>query len=100
MAVKKSITRRWILYGFSVMAAVLLLVAGILITLVSGYYKEQVKQALSAHAQAFRIAIHQQISVEEWERKAPLLVESFENIPQAFMDLFEGKNTGKMIVKI
>jgi NADPH-dependent curcumin reductase CurA len=28
------------------------------------------------------------------------LVEGFEAIPQAFMDLFEGKNKGKMIVKI
>jgi len=28
------------------------------------------------------------------------IVEGFDNIPQAFMDLFEGKNKGKMIVKI
>lgn len=28
------------------------------------------------------------------------IVEGFENIPQAFIDLFDGKNTGKMIVKI
>jgi hypothetical protein len=28
------------------------------------------------------------------------IVEGFENIPQAFLDLFEGKNQGKMIVKI
>ena len=28
------------------------------------------------------------------------VVEGFENIPQAFMDLFEGKNEGKMVVKI
>lgn len=28
------------------------------------------------------------------------VVEGFENIPTAFMDLFEGKNKGKMIVKI
>lgn len=28
------------------------------------------------------------------------VVEGFENIPKAFMDLFEGKNTGKMVVKI
>lgn len=28
------------------------------------------------------------------------VVEGFENIPQAFIDLFEGKNEGKMIVKI
>ena len=28
------------------------------------------------------------------------IVEGFENIPQAFIDLFEGKNKGKMIVKV
>ena len=28
------------------------------------------------------------------------IVEGFENIPQSFIDLFEGKNKGKMIVKI
>ena len=28
------------------------------------------------------------------------IVEGFDNIPQAFMDLFEGKNKGKMIVKL
>jgi len=28
------------------------------------------------------------------------IVEGFDQIPQAFIDLFEGKNTGKMIVKI
>lgn len=28
------------------------------------------------------------------------IVEGFENIPQAFLDLFDGKNKGKMIVKI
>lgn len=28
------------------------------------------------------------------------IVEGFENIPKAFLDLFEGKNEGKMIVKI
>lgn len=28
------------------------------------------------------------------------VVEGFEQIPQAFIDLFEGKNTGKMVVKV
>lgn len=28
------------------------------------------------------------------------IVEGFENIPQAFIDLFEGKNNGKMIVRV
>ena len=30
----------------------------------------------------------------------PTIVEGFDNIPQAFIDLFEGKNEGKVIVKI
>ena len=28
------------------------------------------------------------------------IVEGFDNIPQAFIDLFEGKNKGKMVVKV
>ncbi|WP_179019639.1 NADP-dependent oxidoreductase [Winogradskyella forsetii] len=28
------------------------------------------------------------------------IVEGFENIPQAFIDLFDGKNSGKMVVKV
>ncbi len=40
-----------------------------------------------------------------WLREGKLtyvetIVEGFENIPQAFLDLFDGKNEGKMIVKI
>ena len=34
------------------------------------------------------------ISIEE------TIIEGFENIPEAFMGLFDGKNIGKMIVKI
>ena len=41
----------------------------------------------------------------EWIKKGKLtysetIVEGFENIPQAFLDLFDGKNKGKMIVKV
>ena len=28
------------------------------------------------------------------------IAEGFDNIPQAFLDIFEGKNRGKMLVKI
>jgi NADPH-dependent curcumin reductase CurA len=28
------------------------------------------------------------------------IVDGFDQIPQAFIDLFDGKNTGKMVVKI
>ncbi|MBZ9777608.1 NADP-dependent oxidoreductase [Psychroflexus sp. CAK8W] len=41
----------------------------------------------------------------EWLQQGKLqyeetIVEGFDNIPQAFLDLFEGKNKGKMLVKI
>ncbi len=45
----------------------------------------------------------QQLSVWLADKKltyTETVVEGFENIPQAFIDLFEGKNKGKMIVKI
>lgn len=43
--------------------------------------------------------------LSEWLQKGNLtysetVVEGFEQIPQAFIDLFEGKNTGKMVVKV
>ena len=37
---------------------------------------------------------------EEKLHSEETIVEGFDNIPQAFLNLFEGKNTGKMIVKI
>lgn len=45
----------------------------------------------------------QQLS--EWLKEEKLhysetIVNGFENIPQAFLDLFEGKNSGKMVVKL
>lgn len=43
--------------------------------------------------------------LSEWIKEGELtytetVVEGFETIPQAFIDLFDGKNTGKMVVKI
>ena len=40
-----------------------------------------------------------------WLREGKLtyeetIVNGFENIPQAFIDLFDGKNKGKMVVKV
>jgi len=50
----------------------------------------------------FQTAINQ---LATWLKEGKLtytdtIVHGFENIPQAFLDLFEGKNKGKMIVKI
>jgi hypothetical protein len=53
-------------------------------------------------AEKFPEAIQQ---LTKWYKEGKLInketiVEGFENIPEAFFGLFEGTNTGKMIVKI
>ncbi|WP_418639484.1 NADP-dependent oxidoreductase [Winogradskyella sp.] len=57
---------------------------------------------VSNYAEKFPEAMTQLTS---WLAKGKLtysetIVEGFDNIPQAFIDLFEGKNKGKMVVKI
>ncbi|MCK0123914.1 NADP-dependent oxidoreductase [Gelidibacter sp. F2691] len=57
---------------------------------------------VSNYAEKFPEAMKQ---LSEWLAEDKLtytetVVEGFDNIPTAFIDLFEGKNTGKMIVKI
>lgn len=54
------------------------------------------------HVQEFERAINE---LAGWLKSGKLkydetVVEGFENTPQAFIDLFDGKNTGKMVVKI
>lgn len=54
------------------------------------------------HVKEFGPAIKQ---LSSWLQEGALtyeetIVEGFDNIPQAFLDLFEGKNTGKMVVKV
>lgn len=54
------------------------------------------------HLKDFGPAIKQ---LAQWLKEGKLkydetIVEGFENIPKAFIDLFEGKNKGKMIVKV
>lgn len=54
------------------------------------------------HVKQFGPAMQQ---LSEWLQEGKItyeetIVKGFENIPQAFMDLFEGKNKGKMVVKI
>jgi len=57
---------------------------------------------VSNYASKFEEAIKQ---LAQWLQEDKLdysetVVEGFENIPQAFLDLFEGKNKGKMVVKV
>ena len=46
-----------------------------------------------------------QMKLAEWIKAGKIsiketIIEGFENIPEAFLGLFDGKNIGKMIVKI
>ncbi len=57
---------------------------------------------VSNYAKKFPEGVKQ---LSEWLKAGKLqyaetIVEGFDQIPQAFMDLFEGKNEGKMVVKI
>jgi hypothetical protein len=57
---------------------------------------------ISDFYEKFPAAIRQ---LGKWLKEGKLInvetiVEGFENIPQSFLDLFEGKNEGKMIVKV
>ncbi|MEO7314685.1 MAG: NADP-dependent oxidoreductase [Ginsengibacter sp.] len=57
---------------------------------------------VSNYADKFLLALHQ---LSEWLKEGKLtyeetVIEGFDKIPEAFLGLFEGKNEGKMIVKI
>ena len=57
---------------------------------------------VSDYASQFPQAINQ---LSRWLEEGKLtysetIVEGFEKTPEAFIQLFEGKNTGKMIVKV
>lgn len=57
---------------------------------------------VSNYADKFKDAAQQ---LAQWLQEDQLhyeetIVEGFENIPQAFIDLFDGKNKGKMVVKV
>ena len=54
------------------------------------------------YADKFPVAIKQltQWFVESKIKNKETIVEGFDNIPKAFIGLFEGSNTGKMMVRI
>ncbi len=78
MAVKRSITYRWMAYGLSMIAAVLLIVGAVLIVMMRGFYHQRVADVLEERAELYRrSAVLSEASAEEWERTALLYVESF-----------------------
>lgn len=83
MAVKKSITYRWMAYGFSMIVAALLIVGVILVAAINGFYRQRVADVLEERAELYRRSTELgEVSFEDWERTALLYVESFDNKEQ------------------
>lgn len=83
MAVKKTITYRWFAYGFSMIFAVLLVVAVALVIFVRGFYHQQVADVLEQRAEVYRrSAVLDGSSAKAWEKSALLCVETFDNKEQ------------------
>lgn len=96
MAIKKSMTRRWMLYGFSVIAAVLLAVGCVLSVLVYTYYHRGVASLLEERAALYRrSAVFETVSAETWKDTAFVLVGSFESKEQ--MELQVLSETGAVL---
>ncbi len=83
MAVKKSITRRWMLYGFSVIAAVLLAVGCALSALVYTYYHRGVASFLEERATLYRrSAVFETVTAQTWKEIAFVCVSNFDGKEQ------------------
>lgn len=80
MAVKRKITYRWMMYGFSMIAAVLVIVGCVLVTMIYNFYHQQVANVLEERETIYRrFAVLSTESSDEWERTALLAVENFDN---------------------
>ncbi len=75
---KKSITYRWFVYGFSMIAAVLVLIGVVSVLLLRAFYQQQVADVLEDRATLYRrSAVLSVTSAAEWERTALTYVENF-----------------------
>ncbi len=80
MAVKRSMTRRWMLYGFSVIAAVLLAVGCVLSALVYNYYRRGVASFLEERATVYRrSAVFETVTADTWKDVAFFCVDTFDS---------------------
>ncbi|MBP3381202.1 MAG: HAMP domain-containing histidine kinase [Clostridia bacterium] len=96
MAVKKSMTRRWMLYGFSVIAAVLLAVGCVLAVQVHMYYHRGVVSLLEERAALHRrSAVFETVSADTWEDTAFVFVGNFDSKEQ--MELQVLSETGAVL---
>jgi len=96
VAVKKSITYRWMIYGFSVIAAVLLAVGAVFSVLVYNYYHRGVSNLLEERAELYRrSAVFETVTAENWHDTAFVCVSNFDNKEQ--MELQVLSETGMVL---
>ncbi len=94
MAMKKSITRRWMAYGFSMIAAVLILVGAVCVGIAYNYYYTGVADVLEERAELYsRSAVLGEVPPEQWERAALRFVETFDNKEQMELQVLSDNGT-------
>lgn len=83
MAAKKTITRRWLLYGFSFIAVFLLVAAVTLMVLLRSFYYQSAQDVLSGRANLFGRSVSSSLQqTQDFSREAARLVESFDSKEQ------------------
>lgn len=96
MAVKKSMTYRWMVYGFSVIAAVLLAVGAVLSVVVYNYYHRGVATVLEERAELYRrSAVFAEVTADNWQETAFFCASNFDNTEQ--MELQVLSDTGAVL---
>ncbi len=92
MAVKKTITYRWFVYGFSMIAAALLIAAIGLVALLYNFYYQSVSDVLENRADLYRRStFFADADSETWDRMAPAYVEKFEHKEQMQLQVLSSR---------
>ena len=94
MAVKKTITYRWFVRGFSMIAAALLTAAAGLSVLLGSFYYQSVSDVLENRADAYRrSSLLAEASEDTWNRLASSLVENFDHKEQMQLLILTSEGT-------
>ena len=94
MAVRKTITYRWLVYGFSLIAAVLLIAAILLMAVLHNHYYQSAAEVLGRCADRYRgsaMLIGEQGG--SWEDTASAYIENFENKEQMELQVLSANGT-------
>lgn len=93
MAKRKNITRRWLVYGFSMIAVVLLIAAMVVLAVMSSYYYQGVREAVSVRADVYRQSMSAAVDTTQWNTAALRYVENFNNKEQMELQVLSANGT-------